>query len=452
MKGLEVRGRWTKAREGESKGVIGSLKFTPTTNVLELDGCLGVGGDIEKEIITGITRDGKEVTLLDCMQIGRKTNSYGVVERYNVGTILIGKQYKIGEEINFNKIELRYPNMESWVAENNFNDRPVWKDNKLIGYEIDYVLPPIFKTEIDNCIFEISTKFNINHEEHKREILHKNYISVECNESSSLKEILSLEYKVRHFYSLCIGKGTAPLEIYVYDGDKKLQVYYCMIDYEKNIEEVDSSKIRIKFDDIRKDLDVYLRNWFRKAEELEPVFNLYFTNLYMHRNIEEFMYITYAQAIETFHRKVCGGNYIDELRYLEILYPKFVDAIPQDNSISSEFKESLKGKFKFQNEYSLNKRLKDLFNKYELLKEIVPRPKVFIQRIVDTRNYLTHYNENLKETSYRGIELVYANELLKIIIEICLMKEIELEDSIIMQGEYFRKVKEYAKELGLNQG
>jgi len=65
----------------------------------------------------------------------------------------------------------------------------------------------------------------------------------------------------------------------------------------------------------------------------------------------------------------------------------------------SQHKEWLKNKLAYSNEPSLRKRLKEIFNEIRdvIPKEIFPDEEYFIGKVVDTRNYLTHYDKRLKE-------------------------------------------------------
>lgn len=65
----------------------------------------------------------------------------------------------------------------------------------------------------------------------------------------------------------------------------------------------------------------------------------------------------------------------------------------------------LKGRLTHGNEINLGKRIKGIIDPFkELLGSSKERSKL-IRRVVDTRNYLTHYNEDLKEASAKGRDL-----------------------------------------------
>lgn len=55
----------------------------------------------------------------------------------------------------------------------------------------------------------------------------------------------------------------------------------------------------------------------------------------------------------------------------------------------------------------------------------------FAGQVVDTRNYLTHYDPELKNRAASGTELSKITEKLKIVLQICLIRELGLNESTI---------------------
>lgn len=132
------------------------------------------------------------------------------------------------------------------------------------------------------------------------------------------------------------------------------------------------------------------------------------------------------------HRAVYeNGKYIrdEEYRKEGWLYKTFVGVIP--DSISSDFKKNLvSGKLYYAKEYALRKRLKGMLsdNYLEIInirKTILKREKRsgLINKIVDTKNYYAHQDEELKDKLLKDEELERAIEVLKALTEIVLISE-----------------------------
>lgn len=93
------------------------------------------------------------------------------------------------------------------------------------------------------------------------------------------------------------------------------------------------------------------------------------------------------------------------------------------------------------NEYSLNKRFKEIFEslssdtKELLCLENGKQRKKFIKQVVEKRNTLVHGDKEGKKCDLDNIEkLYYASERLKVLITILLFKEIGIDEKIIVKG------------------
>lgn len=180
--------------------------------------------------------------------------------------------------------------------------------------------------------------------------------------------------------------------------------------------------------------DVFLRNWFKQAKpsELKPTHDLYFGTLYIPLMYRESHFLSLAQAAESFHRRKYRGKYLSDKDYKEIP-DVLVNAIPL--AVKKYFKNSLENKLKYSNEFSLRKRLKEIFDEYqhEIPGVFIKNKGAFIDNVVDTINYLTHYDKDLKERAASGNAIFHLTQELKTLLEICLLRELgfgseEIED------------------------
>ena len=151
-------------------------------------------------------------------------------------------------------------------------------------------------------------------------------------------------------------------------------------------------------------------------------------------------FLSLIQAIEAYHRRKFEGKYLSDEKY-EPIYKKF-EGIINKLGIEDPFKDALKSKLKYGNEYSLIKRLRDLFEKYrEIFDNFIDDRVAFINKVKDTRNYLTHYDKNLMENAVDGEQLYYVTQQLKIVIVICLLSELgfnfkEIKNLLVRNRRY----------------
>src|SRR5258708_20890755 len=132
-------------------------------------------------------------------------------------------------------------------------------------------------------------------------------------------------------------------------------------------------------------------NWFEKEQVLRPVYDLLLNTVYSPGQYVQSTFLSLAQALESFHRKVYKGKYLSDEEYSSIRNA-LVDAIP--GGIDKKLSDKLKSMLQYGNELSLKSRLEYLFQgiRRDHLDNLSgshdPRP--FIPLLLDTRNYLTH--------------------------------------------------------------
>lgn len=178
---------------------------------------------------------------------------------------------------------------------------------------------------------------------------------------------------------------------------------------------------------IQEKVETIFNNWLEKVEILKPIYDLYFGIIYSGDMYLEFQFLSLIVALEVYHRRMIRSEDISseehEERIKQIL-----------NNTPDKYREWLKEKLKHSNEPSLRKRIKEI---YDMLKNIgyvtdlIPKKKNFVDKVVNTRNYFVHYDQSLKNKALKGAELYWLIQKLKVLVEICLLKEIGFLDTEI---------------------
>jgi hypothetical protein len=163
------------------------------------------------------------------------------------------------------------------------------------------------------------------------------------------------------------------------------------------------------------ELSVIVNNWFKKAEILDPVTNLYITTLSTRLGYAEFQLLNYAQALEALHRRVFGGKYMSDEEY-EPICSDLTNSIPK--TMSEDHRNSLKSRIKYGNEFSQRKRIKELLDEVweDYLDQFIDKRSKFIGNVIGTRNYLVHYDESSASEAVFGTEIFYLAERLKVLL------------------------------------
>ena len=136
------------------------------------------------------------------------------------------------------------------------------------------------------------------------------------------------------------------------------------------------------------------------------------------------------QAIESFHRATMNGKYLDDDAW-EPHKNKLLNEIPVE--LEDSFKSSLKSRLRYGNEYSLRKRIQELLKLFqeETVNKLLFSKKYFTGILVDTRNFLTHYDDSMEEEILNGEHLYWATIRLRILLFALLLRELGLNENLI---------------------
>lgn len=451
---ITLKGEWWLPSTPDIK-VRGEAAYAPGEGItLVLEGQLieespkfGSSKFINPEIILGFSTTGKEVTLRMCLQKGVRQSFFGDIHEttFHATLMFVGCHFLTEESVKFHGFTVQYANLNYWI-----NKRGISTDYKDDVYTVKSFQPEDTKFEVGNLMgsFFLSVSFLDNME--SVNIVEKGLVKTWSDKELSADEHFQFLEHIQDFLTFAMLKPTLPLRIEGFTDAKIEQlsagkekhvpigVYYPVAARIPKPSKIHPNDMLFNLSLVETRIQDLVQKWISRSEILQPVYDLYFSTLYNPNVYSDFKFLTLAQAVETYHRRVFGGKYQPDEQYLEGLYRTLVSALPSD--IEKDFRDSLKnGKLRYANEYSLRKRL-ELLTAH--IVEIVPftfieegnRQKEFAQKVSDTRNYLTHYSPELKERSAStGKEYYELADKLKALIEICLLEEMGFEVSTIRE-------------------
>lgn len=147
--------------------------------------------------------------------------------------------------------------------------------------------------------------------------------------------------------------------------------------------------------------------------------------------IPRFQLLALTQILESYHRQKLGGEYMDKATY-KPFQDEIIRAIP--SKIEQGHRQSLKSKIKYGYQYSQRKRLNDLLDLLKIgSQQILGIDKDYINKVVDTRNYFTHYDsDDQTHLLFEEYELILANRrLILMIIALIFQVEMKIPQNLI---------------------
>ncbi len=179
-----------------------------------------------------------------------------------------------------------------------------------------------------------------------------------------------------------------------------------------------------------------LKNWYSKYNLLGSVVELYET-AYNYAGISsEMLFLNLTQALETYHARFVSNdlkNYIKLVDgFLRETY-KLAGDDEFDKHHLSYWHILIAQDEKRTKSITLKSKLGYLFLAgFEITFEYLDYSmEEFIRKVVDTRNYYTHYSIDKKDKIFPKQQLPYANGILLGILQYYILKEIGIEDKQI---------------------
>ncbi len=442
MNSFEYEGHWWLP-ENPNHTVGGILTFDPKSGAdLKLLGSFkelqNLNKRIEPNIILGLS-EGKRITLYNCIETRTQISMPGTVQtNYNALYVLVGLHFKEKKLLKFNSYSVSYNHLNEWLNICGFTEKIHFnEDNTFKGQELSFFWPESDNYRLNN--FDISTDFryDIKTKGVKKYILDQTCsIKFEFKKRISIDAFSKIEYHFQNFLSLAMLNASYPLKViakandlFITDKNQKKRFFeifiYHAINSEISKHKYDNKEILFSYSDIKENFQVMLENWFNKKELLSPVFNLYFANLYNPKSYLNTKFLNFVYALETYHRRKYGGSYVSEEEYTSV-YESLEKAIP--TKLRKDFRESIRNRLKYLNEFSLKKRLKLLIKENSKNLSFLKNNEKFIQDVVNTRNYLTHYDTKLEKKAIKDTDLFFLNYKIKLLIEVLFLTELEIGD------------------------
>ena len=458
MEEFEFSGWWWLPDSGDNK-VPGIMTFSKEEGIrLKLIGSfkeptqLGSGDRDEYSLILGFTDEGKLVTLFDAIPFETRLTLPGLAtaQRFWARVGCTGAHFLQPEQARFHKASLEYTHLADWVGRSGFQPEYGTEGGSLTKYTLAYTFPDEVKAAMPDGEVCVTYAF-----ESGGDLLRE----VNLRQSPSMRVDLSHDLTfdqwqtafvlpLRNLLTLATTRPNAVTRISMYSedttvstskGDREvpIELFYQQV-WHENVEpkRLFPHDMLFTLHDVAQDFDGVVGNWLRVAKELDSVCNLFFSVRYLPGLYSEHQFLNTVQAAESYHRRritnevLAAGEH--EKRVASIL-----------ERTPGEHREWLGQRLVYSNEPSLRDRLNDLLDTtQEVLSPLVQDRKRFVQNVVDTRNYFTHYDPDLRSKAAPGSKLYSLTQTLSFMVEACLLNELGLGPE--RRRELFQRNQRYA--------
>ncbi|HAR94358.1 MAG TPA: hypothetical protein DCR97_00095 [Deltaproteobacteria bacterium] len=434
-KNFEVAGLWWLPGEEENR-ICGTLTFSRDEGgVLSL---IGAFGDITqlmetgpRIIIHGLSKDGKEFTLLDCWRKGSQVGGI-YCETYFTYMAVEGAYFDSSEGLTFDAATVRYPLLEDWLQEQGLMATIEQEEatRRISGTAIGCTFPAAKIFRFGNFSLSFNYRYQTSFLLRRATLIYSQVALFEYTEKRDLETILEDVTKLRNFLSLALNKPIYPETITVTSSDLKeflgdkerllpIRIHFMSATTDVPEGNLTPWEPLFFFVDIQDRFPVVYQRWLALYDDLLPAIHSTFAALAGGKEYKIDRLLSLTQAVESLHRRLFDGRYLSDEAFDEIK-TTLMAALPSD--LDSDARESFVRKIGFMNEFSQRKRVKDLVRRIETdfgtqSMDTLENRRMFIDKLSATRNYYTHFTAELYAEAYHGLGVIVLIEKLRFLLD-----------------------------------
>lgn len=403
--------------------------FDEDLKVLRGDGNLS-------RIIGHVEKDGL-VTIDNCFYT-KKNISFGGISKSKIlaSKVLSGAAWDKDEKVVFNTFSFSVDCLDEWVGISGIDVDNDWNRNTTT---IIYNQPKKIKIELKNgLMLEICFAYTIpgfpNLTEAK--ITQRAYFRLKSENPRDLNDFTFTAFKITNLMCFAMDEvvslknvSATSSEILRGSGDDEkhpvpISIYYQSMPFSEKIPKKNWHEMLFNFDTIKDSAQQVFNNWLSAYEYLSPAMGLYFSTKSGAQKYIDGKFLALAQGLETYHRRTSKETLMDEGPY-ENLVSEVLKGCPEEHL------DWLKGRLIHGNEINLGKRLKKIIEPFKVHLGTNEERSRLLRKIVDTRNYLTHYSENLHDKSAKDRDLWVLCIKMEVIFNLHFLKVIGFTDEEI---------------------
>ena len=407
------------------------------------------GEDDLTRIIGHVEKDGL-ITLENCFY-KKKNIAFGGISKslVHVNKAISGVAYDKGELATFNTVSFSIEGINEWVGISGIS----------VSYSNDYKTASISYTPQKEIVFSLIDDFKLhivfgytlpgypNITEAK--ITHQTYFKLSSSVAKELPEFINILHRITYLLCLAvdatvtISKVTATSNDIIIDVSEDikrpaiLKLYYPSLPFSEVVPKIDIHRMLFQFSDIHENAELVFNNWLNAYSVIRPSLDLYFSAITGSHKYLNGRFLALAQGLETYHRRTSTDTLMEKAKFRKLV-ASLLWMCPK------EHRKWLRGRLYHGNEINLGQRIKRIIEPYKSYMGNGRQRNKIIRGIVNTRNYLTHYSEELEKDSVKGSDLRILCQKMEAIFQLHLLQQLgfkELEIQKILTNNYKLKQK-----------
>lgn len=386
-----------------------------------------------KRIIGHVEKDGL-VTLENCFYTN-KNYSFGGISKSKilVNMVLSGAAWGKDEAVTFNTFSFSVDCLDEWVGISGINVNNDWNNGTAT---VSYNPPEKITISLKNGMrLSICFAYTLPGFPTLREakITQQAYFRLESENLRDLGEFISIAFKITNLMCFAMDDTIAIKNVSATSTDIQrnisddktypvsIAIYYQSNSFSAKVPEKNWHQMIFNLGAIKSNAQQVFNNWLNAYEYLSPALDLYFSTKLGAQKYLEGKFLALAQGLETYHRRTSSETLMDEAAYTSLV-SIVIEGCPEKH------RDWLQGRLMHGNEINLGKRIKRIIDPFKTHLGTDSERRKLLRKIVDTRNYLTHYSESLHDAAATGRDLWVLCLKMEVIFNLHFLKVIGLTD------------------------
>lgn len=355
--------------------------------------------------IIGIFNGFGKVTLINCQYIGMSSGAGTEIKKYSAEYLFKGEFIYDPESFYYDGVNIEMAGLLDWTKISAISNH-LFTDKRLTIEDTEAI--EIYNS--NNFSVEIFSSYGINTKQKNNQVTIKENVGLRIkskNGDINIWEYLHLIIELKKIFFILGNRSTQIDKTNFYKGEgMPVRLYWIG---NNSLGSPDPISPKIKFEDIKNDLNNIINNWFEK-KDIHTSIELILEKSINNKLSNENYFLNICFSIETFHRRFKNYRLFDKAEFKSIR-KEILKSIEK-----SDVEELISNNLAHINEPNFRKRLFDFKSDFV---EVLPKEwniEEYINKILKTRNYLVHRSS--KKKIFDEFDMLYASIFIETIVRI----------------------------------
>lgn len=387
------------------------------------------GKDDLSRIVGHVEKDGL-VTLENCFY-KKKSIAFGGIAKsiVHVNQVFSGVAFEKDEKVIFNTVSFSLEGLNEWVGITGIS----------VKHGADYRSATIDYTPQGEIVFDLIDGFKLHiffrytlpwvSNTTEAKITQQTFFKLSSKEAKDLSTFIDMLHKITYFLCFAVDATVTISDVSATsneimmkvaedkEGLVNIKIYYKSLPFSENPPKIDIHRMLFRFGYVRENAEEIFKNWLNAYSMIRPALGLYFSAVTGTHKYLDGRFLALAQGLETYHRRTSSETLMERDKFRKLV-ATLLCLCPK------EHRKWLRGRILHGNEINLGQRIKKIIEPYKSYLGNNKQRNKLIKDVVITRNYLTHYSEELEVESIKGVELWVLCQKLEAIFQLHLLQQL----------------------------